>query len=124
MSELSARFRAEQILHAGQDLSDREKSQIQRHPQVGRRLVRHVPRLDAVSLMVGGYGQSREAVILKMHCYPSQYDPSVLSALALLIQDRQLVADYGTTADEQGADPGEQQVFRPLAEQVLQALRD
>jgi response regulator RpfG family c-di-GMP phosphodiesterase len=145
--------------YAGKDLSDEEKSQIQRHPQVGRNLLRLVPRLHAVSLMVerqqddfveipdldadrytvalgsqtlrvaldydrlAGMGMSQEAVVLKMHRNASQYNPVVLSALADLIQNRQLVADYDATAHEQGAAPGEQQIFRPLAEQVLRALR-
>jgi response regulator RpfG family c-di-GMP phosphodiesterase len=146
--------------YTGEDLSDEEQGQIQRHPQVGRNLLRLVPRLHAVSLMVerqqddfvelpdldadryavalgsqtlrvaldydrlAGMGLSQESVILKMHRNASQYNPSVLSALAQLIQSRQLVADYGTTADEQCANPGEQHVFRPLADQVLRALRD
>jgi hypothetical protein len=68
---------------------------------------------------LAGTGMSDEVVVLKMRSNASQYDPAVLSALVQLIQNRELVADYGTTPDEQGADPGEHQVFRPLAEQVL-----
>jgi response regulator RpfG family c-di-GMP phosphodiesterase len=149
-----------QKYYAGKDLSDEESGQIRRHPHVGRNLLRHVPRLHAVSLMVerqqddfveiadldadrymvalgsqtlrvaldydrlAAMGMSQEAVVLEMHRNVSQYNPALLSALAQLIQNRQLVADYGATPDEQGADPGEQQVFRPLAEQVLRALRD
>jgi hypothetical protein len=64
-----------------------------------------------------------EAAIMRMHADESQYNPEVLAALGRVyreVGETDLVSEEPYTSE---AVPSEHQLFRPVAEQVLRALR-
>ncbi len=77
--------------------------------------------LDFIRL--SGTGMAAEAAIMRMHADESQYNPEVLAALGRVyreVGETDLVSEEHYTSE---AVPSEHQLFRPVAEQVLRALR-
>jgi len=70
-----------------------------------------------------GTGLSPEEAVMEMRRHEAQYNPAVLVALERVIQDSPPPAPI-ESGDDSGAVPVEQQIFRPITEQVLRALRD
>jgi hypothetical protein len=77
--------------------------------------------LDFIRLR--GIGVTAEAALIRMRQDKSQYDPEVLAALDRVYAKVGEIDLFTEECVASEAVPSDHQLFRPLAEQVLHALR-
>lgn len=144
---------------AGETLAPEELSQVFSQASSGQTFLNKVPRLHAVSRMIGrqyqsfegcsgldpteymiaigaqmlraaitfdrltGLGLIPDAALEEMRSCPSEYSPQVLEALQRIKHDPTLPNPVATWPEAVRVSAVEEDIFRPIADQVMRALR-